>query len=230
MPLYVRVFLNYLISFFILFLWPGSKTCITLHFQKMNPVLNKNLFFVKEHTAIFKAANSFDILDPDSKQIIMNAREESLGFFTKMFRFTDYKRMTPFDISIKTPDGAKVLSVRRGVSFFLSTVEVLDERDNVIGKFKQKFFSIGGKFEVLDQSDRPLCMLKGHWASWDFKFVSNDGKEFAVVTKKWAGLGKELFTSADNYVLQINSEVPENHPLRQLIIAAVMCIDLVLKE
>lgn len=196
----------------------------------MNPVLNKNLFLVKEHVAMFKAANSFDIFDAESNDIIMNCREENLGFFTKIFRFTDYKRMTPFNIDIKTPSGQKILTVRRGVSFFLSKVEVLDENGMLIGKFKQKFLSIGGKFEVFDASDRALCMLKGKWTSWDFKFVSHDNKEFATVTKKWAGFGKEFFTSADNYVLQINNEVPENHPLRQLILAAVMCIDLVLKE
>lgn len=196
----------------------------------MNSVLNKNVFFVKEHTAIFKAANSFDIYDPETQQIIIHAREEKLGFFTKMFRFTEYKRMTPFDIELKTPIGEKILQVRRGTSFILSKVEVLDEKGIVIGKFKQKLFSIGGKFEVLDASERPLCMLKGHWTSWDFKFVSHDGKEFANVTKKWAGFGKEFFTSADNYVLQISNEVPQDHPLRQLIMAAVMCIDLVLKE
>ncbi|MFM9838546.1 MAG: phospholipid scramblase-related protein [Cyclobacteriaceae bacterium] len=196
----------------------------------MHPTLNKNLFFVKEHVKIFKAANSFDILDPDSKQVVLQCREENLGFFTKMFRFTDYKRMTPFNMEIKSPEGQLILTVRRGVSIFLSTVEVLDERNTVIGKFKQKFFSIGGRFEVLDASERPLCMLKGKWTSWDFKFVSNDGKEFATVTKKWSGLGKELFTSADNYVLQISSEVPADNPLRMLIMAAVMCIDLVLKE
>jgi uncharacterized protein YxjI len=196
----------------------------------MHPTLNKNLFFVKEHVKIFKAANSFDILDPDSKQVVLQCREENLGFFTKMFRFTDYKRMTPFNMEIKSPEGQLILTVRRGVSIFLSTVEVLDERNSVIGKFKQRFFSIGGKFEVLDASERPLCMLKGKWTSWDFKFVSNDGKEFATVTKKWSGLGKELFTSADNYVLQISSEVPADNPLRMLIMAAVMCIDLVLKE
>lgn len=196
----------------------------------MNNILNKNLFFVKEHVKIFKAANSFDILDPDTKQIVLECREENLGFFTKMFRFTDYKRMTPFNMVIKTPAGKNVLTVRRGVSFFLSKVEVLDEQNRLIGMFKQHFFSIGGKFEVVDQNERPLCMLKGSWTSWDFKFVSNDGKEFATVTKKWNGLGKELFTSADNYILQISSEVPADHPLRDLILAAVMCIDLVLKE
>jgi len=196
----------------------------------MHPSINKNLFFVKEHVKIFKAANSFDIIDPDTKQIVLQCREEGLGFFTKMFRFTDYKRMTPFNMEIKTPEGQKILTVRRGVSIFLSNVEVLDERDSVIGKFKQKFFSIGGRFQVLDASERPLCMLKGKWTSWAFKFISNDGKEFATVTKKWSGLGKELFTSADNYILQISSEVPADHPLRMLILAAVMCIDLVLKE
>lgn len=196
----------------------------------MHPVLNRNLYFVKEHVKIFKAANSFDVFDPDSKEIILQCREQRLGFFTKMFRFTDYKRMTPFEIDVMTPSGETILTVKRGVSFFVSNVEVLDGRNQLIGKFKQKFFSIGGKFEVLDASERPLCMLKGKWTSWEFKFISNDGKEFAAVTKQWSGLGKELFTSADNYVLQISSQVPADHPLRMLIVAAVMCIDLVLKE
>jgi uncharacterized protein YxjI len=196
----------------------------------MNQLLNRNLYFIKEHVKIFKAANSFDIYDPATGQMIMEAREERLGFFTKMFRFTDYKRMTPFEIDIKTPGGETILTVKRGVSFILSRVDVLDERQQLIGQFKQKFFSIGGKFEVLDPSGRSLCMLKGSWMSWDFRFVSHDDKEIATVTKKWSGIGKELFTSADNYILQINEQVPADHPLRQLIMAAVMCIDLVLKE
>jgi uncharacterized protein YxjI len=196
----------------------------------MHPALNKNLYLVKEHVKIFKAENSFDVFDPESSALILQCREENLGTFTKMFRFTEYKKMTPFDINIKTPTGETILTVRRDVSWFLSTVEVLDEQKRLIGKFKQKFFSIGGKFEVLDTSERVLCTLKGSWTSWDFKFVSNDGKEFATVTKKWNGLGKELFTSADNYILQINPQVPADNPLRMLIMAAVMCIDLVLKE
>jgi uncharacterized protein YxjI len=50
------------------------------------------------------------------------------------------------------------------------------------------------------------------------------------VTQKWAGLAKEFFTSADNYVLQISQEVPADHSLRQLILGAVMCIDMVYNE
>ena len=195
----------------------------------MNPVLSQNLFLVKEHVGMFKAANNYDIYDPATQDILMHCREEKLGFFTKMLRFTDYKRMTPFHVEIKTPAGEKVLSVKRGISVFLSSVEVFDGNEKLIGKFKQKFFSIGGKFNVLDANETHLCTLKGKWTSWDFKFVKDD-IEMAHVSKKWAGFGKEFFTSADNYMLKIDDRIPADNGIRMLIMAAVMCIDMVLKE
>ena len=195
----------------------------------MHPILNQNLFFIKEHVGMFKAANNFDIYNPENQEMIMSCREEHLGFFTKLFRFSEYKRMTPFHIEVKTSQGAKVLTVKRGVSLFVSTVEVFDEKDKLIGMFKQKFFSIGGKFNVLDLQENILCTLKGKWTRWDFKFMK-DNKELGHVSKKWAGLGKEMFTSADNYMLEINKEVSREDPLRVLILAAVICIDMVLKE
>lgn len=195
----------------------------------MNKLLNRNLFFVKEHLGIFKAANNYDIYDPETNQVILECREDNLGFFTKLFRFTDYKRMTPFHVEIRTATGEKVLTVKRGVSIFLSKVSVFDEKDTLVGTFKQKFFSIGGKFDVLDPNERIVCTLKGKWTSWDFRFMKDD-VELAHVAKKWAGFGKELFTSADNYMLEINQQVPADNPVRILILAAVMCIDMVLKE
>jgi uncharacterized protein YxjI len=195
----------------------------------MHPVLNRNLFFVKEHAGIFKAASNYDILDPSTNQIIMTCREERLGFFTKMLRFTDYKRNTPFDIQIRTPDGAPVLTVKRGITLFLSKVDVLNENQQRVGGFQQKLFSIGGAFTVLGSNDQPVCELKGKWTGWEFTFMSGN-VELAKVSKKWAGLGKELFTSADNYILQISEQVPFDNPVRMLILGAVMSIDLVLKE
>jgi uncharacterized protein YxjI len=195
----------------------------------MNKLLNRNLFFVKEHVALFKAANNFDIYDPANSEKILECREDNLGFFTKLLRFSDYKRMTPFHIEIRTITGEKVLSVKRGVSIFLSKVSVMDENDRLVGKFKQKLFSIGGKFDVMDADENVVCTLKGKWTSWDFRFMKNE-HELAHVTKKWAGFGKELFTTADNYMLEINQQVPADNAVRILILAAVMCIDMVLKE
>lgn len=195
----------------------------------MNPTLNQNLFFVKEHVGMFKAANNYDIYNPENQDLIMNCRENKLGFFTKLLRFTNYKRMTPFNVEVTTPSGEKILTVKRGVSLILSTVNVYDENEKLVGKFKQKLFSIGGKFNVLDPEEKILCKLKGKWTSWDFKFIK-DNSEYGHASKKWAGLGKEMFTTADNYMLSINDEVPENDPLRMLILSAVICIDMVLKE
>src|SRR5690606_15421412 len=145
---------------------------------------------------------------------------EKIGFFTKMFRFTDYKRMTPFHVDIRLPDGQPIIEVKRGINLFLSKVDVLDENSQRIGGFKQKLFSIGGAFTVLGANDEPLCELKGKWTSWEFRFMAGD-TELAKVSKKWAGLGKELFTSADNYMLQISDNVPADNPVRQLILGAV---------
>jgi len=195
----------------------------------MHEVLKRNVFLVKEHVGMFKAANNYDIHDSQTGDIIMECREERLGMITKLLRYTDYKRMTPFDIQIRTPDGNQLVRITRGVSLFLSKVVVFDEQDKIIGGFKQKLFSIGGSFNVLDANDNPICLLKGKWTGWDFKFMAGE-TELAHVTKKWAGMGKELFTSADNYVLEISESVPTDNAVRQLILAAVMCIDMVLKE
>ncbi|WP_026705867.1 phospholipid scramblase-related protein [Flavobacterium soli] len=195
----------------------------------MHPILNKNLFLVKEHIGMFKAANNFDIYDPENNQMIMTTREDNLGFFTKLFRFTDYKRMTPFHLEIKTTSGEKIISVKRGFTILRSDVEIFDEKDRLIGLFKQQFFSFGGKFNIEDKDGRPVCTLQGKWTGWDFKFMK-DSTELAHVSKKWAGMGRELFTSADNYVLQIHDNVKPDDAVRQLILAAVMCIDMVFKE
>ena len=195
----------------------------------MDEVLSRNRFLVKEHVGMFKAANNFDIYDPQTGEMILVCREDKLGGFTKLLRFTDYKRMTPFHIEIRKPDGRVLVTVKRGVSFFLSKVDVMDESGSRIGGFQQKFFSIGGRFDVLGASDESLCTLRGKWTGWNFKFEKN-GTKLAEVSKKWAGIGKELFTSADNYMLIISESVSRDAPERPLILAAVMCIDMVLKE
>lgn len=192
-------------------------------------VLNNNVYLIKEHFGILKASNSYDVYDPASGEVLMECREPNLFWLTKALRFTDFKRMTPFDVQVKTQDGKRVVRIMRGISLLMSKVEVRDSNNELVGYFLQKLFSIGGKFDVFNNKDELVCTLEGTWAAWDFYFKQGE-TTLAHVTKKWQGLGAELFTSADNYVLDINPEVPQDSDLRQLIFAAVMCIDMVLKE
>jgi uncharacterized protein YxjI len=188
-----------------------------------------NTFLVKEHVGLFKAANNYDIYDPATGGMIMTCREPKLGILTKLLRFTDYKRMTPFALEIRTASGELLVRVTRGVSILRSTVRVEDGAGALLGSFRQKLFSLGGAFAVRDPQERVVCELKGKWTGWEFRFVQGD-RELAKVTKKWAGLGRELFTSADNYVLDIAPWVAPNDPVRRLMLASVLCIDMVLKE
>lgn len=71
--------------------------------------------------------------------------------------------------------------------------------------------------------------MSGSFLGWSFTF-SYKGEEQAQVSKKWAGLGKELFTSADNYMLTINDSVKAAQPSRGLIFASILCIDMLFKE
>lgn len=191
--------------------------------------IDRNLFLVKERLGVLKASNFFDVYDPATGEKILECREENLGLLTKLLRWTDFKRMTPFDVGIFDAEDQRVVRVKRGVSIFLSRVEVFDDQDRLIGSFRQKLLSLGGAFEVLDERGRTVCALQGAWTGWEFKFMAG-AEELARVTKKWSGLGRELLTSADNYVLQVSEKVAPGDPVRRLILAAVLCIDMVLKE
>lgn len=188
-----------------------------------------NALVVKEHIGAFRASNNYDLFDPATGCQVMAAREENLGVFTKILRFTDWKAQTPFEVMVRDADGKLIVRVKRGFALIRSTVEVFDGAGVLLGSFRQKVFSLGGAFSVLDAQGQELCQLKGKWTSWDFTF-GLEGVEFGRVSKQWAGIGKELFTSADNYVLTMDASLAPDHPLRKLILAAVMCIDFVLKE
>ncbi len=50
------------------------------------------------------------------------------------------------------------------------------------------------------------------------------------LTKKWAGLGKELFTSADNYIISLKNLSGASPVASALLLAAGLAIDVVYKE
>jgi uncharacterized protein YxjI len=99
----------------------------------------------------------------------------------------------------------------------------------VLGTFKQKLLSIGGKFDILSPDNVLIAQLKGNLIGWDFKFDAASGKELGSVTKKWSGIGRELFTSADNYVVAMSDDV-DPIATGPVLLAAALCIDMVLKE
>ena len=104
---------------------------------------------------------------------------------------------------------------------------VTDADGAIIGTLVRKMLSLGGAFRVFDPEGNEFALVKGEWKGWNFKFIV-DGEEIGSVTKKWAGLGKELFTSADNYIISITGETEPGDC--ELLLAAGIAIDTVFKE
>ncbi len=192
---------------------------------------NINQYLVKEHVGAFKAANNFDVFDLQSGTQVLKCREPNLGRLTRFFRYTSYKRNTPFDIEITDMNDELILRVHRDMTAFgMEDVHVHDSDDQAIGTFKRKMMSLSGSFVALDKAGEEAFTLKGKWTGWEFRFLNRSEVELAKVSKKWAGAGKEFFTSADNYVLEVSGLVSHGSELKKLLLASVMCIDMVLKE
>jgi len=194
----------------------------------MQAVLSNNRFLVKEQVARSRAENHYDVFDAETSAMVLACREQNVPGWVRLVRFAFFRR-TPFDILVRTPEGRPALRVHRGPALFRPKVTVRDGDDRVLGHIQQRFWTLRETFDVLDPVDRPLYLLVRSWTGREFSLLDGEAS-VARVSKKWAGLGRELFTSADTYELTVSPDVPADDPLRVLALASVIAIDMLLFE
>jgi uncharacterized protein YxjI len=192
-------------------------------------LLERNTFFIKERVGLLKLTDVYDILDPANQQPIGIAREEPPGW-AKYLRIVVNKVLLPTRVNVYEKEGGKVLLTIRKLGWFRSRLPVTDADGRSLGHFRTKAFSFGGGFWVHGADGERYAEVKGDWKGWNFRFLTVSGEEIGLVTKKWAGIGKELFTSADNYVISIREEAKGPPGTRALLLAAGLSIDIVFKE
>ena len=145
----------------------------------------------------------------------------------KFFRLLVSKSLMPTRVEVSAgSEQPPVLVLKRGVTLLRARVEVLDGRGTKLGFMQSKLFSLGGGFFIFSADNQKFAEVRGDWKGWNFKLLDLNGGEMGLVTKKWAGLGRELFTSADNYVI----EVRDGNGSNALLLADALAIDLVFKE
>jgi uncharacterized protein YxjI len=193
-------------------------------------LLDRRTFFVKERVAFVKLTDTYDIIDPESGAPIGVAKEEPPGWVT-LLRLLNTKHFLPTTVNIYEDEASGPLfTLKKGVSFLRAKVTVEDARGLPFGRFESKLFSLGGGFFVVDNDGVRVAEVKGDWKGWNFKFLDVSGQEIGVVTKKWAGFGKEMFTSADNYMIALSEDAPRGPQAAALLLAAGLAIDIVFKE
>ena len=192
--------------------------------------LERKSFLVREQVGLMKLTDRYDIFDPETGEQIGFAKEQISGLIM-LLRLITNKNLLPTTVVIKEDEASEPLvTITRGFSFLRKKVQVIDQNQTVVGFFRSKLFSFGGGFTVHNPAGEQIADVKGNWKGWDFKLVDMNGNEFGQVNKKWAGALKELFTSADNYVITLNESVGTNPGLAALLLAAGLAIDIVFKE
>lgn len=193
-------------------------------------LLQRRQFFVKERVSLLKLTDTYDILDPETKQSVGLAKDEP-PLWAKLLRLIVKKPLLPTAVNVyETESSPAVLTLRKRPGFLHSTVVVTHPTKGELGRFKSKLFSFGGGFNVFDKSGRKIAEVKGDWKGWNFKMLDERGRELGVVTKKWAGAGRELFTSADNYMIALTGASTSNADQAPLLLAAGLAVDIVYKE
>jgi uncharacterized protein YxjI len=193
-------------------------------------LLNRKLFFVRERVAVLKLTDTYDILDPETQQPIGIAKEEPGGLI-KFLRVIMKKGNLPTTVNVYEDETRPPLfTIKRPFTFLRSKLSITDSTGSSLGYMKSKLLTIGGGLTVYDTTNRQVAEVKGDWKGWNFQFLGEGGKPLGSITKKWGGIGRELFTSADNYMVQIDDAASSDSKLATLLLAAALSIDVVYKE
>ena len=190
-------------------------------------MFNRKAFLVKERVGFLKLSDTYDIFDPSTGAQIGIAREQ-IGPLLHVLRLLINKRLLPTVVEVREREtGPVLLTIRRSA---MSHVTVRNQKGSELGRLKTKMFALRAGFRVFDTAERQVAEIKGDWKGWNFRFLNTDGAEIGKVTKQWAGLGKELFTSADNYVIALDERLPLAPDAAALLLAAGLAIDTVYNE
>lgn len=188
-------------------------------------------YLVKEQVKFLASHATYDIFDAETSDQI-GVAEEVIGPVTQVLRWFVSKQLMPTTVEVREkPDDSLVFTIIRGWYLFQSRVEIHDAQGDLVGYFKSKILSWSGGFWVYDRKDREFAEVKGNFIGFKYRVLTPDGGvELGKVSKTWAGVVKELFTSADTYMVEVNEDLNEQPISKMLVLAAALAVDMIFKS
>jgi len=192
-------------------------------------LLETDRFVVNQKAKLIELSNEYRIFDVDGNQI-GTIRQEGQTAVKKLARFvSSLDQFMTHHYAVYEADGTKVLELTRPRKIMKSRIEVKDGQGMPVGWIVQENVVGKKRFALQGPAGEPLGAINAeNWRAWDFQILDPQGEQVGSVNKKWAGLGKEMFTSADNYVVEIDGSV--TGPLRQMAVASAASLDTALKQ
>lgn len=186
----------------------------------------------------WEACNSYDIRNMGGQQIF-TASEESSACVRQCCG-----NRRGFAMHVMDNNGQEVISVKREfkccaccqclacIGCCAHEVKVLSPPSIPIGYIRQTCSFWAPGFEVLNDMnekvlsiDGPCCMCQTPCCRCDIEFTikTPDGNEVGKVSKKWSGVTKEMFSSADTFGVSFPMDLDVK--LKAVLIGAVFLID-----
>lgn len=197
--------------------------------MSQSQLMSIDRFFVNQKAKLFELSTEFQILDESGVQIGA-IRQEGQSTARKVLRaLTKFDQFLTHRLSVYNAAGEKVLELTRPGAVLKSKVQVTDGTGTQVGTIVQQNLFGKIKFGLEGAGSEPLGSINAeNWRAWNFSMQDASGREVGRITKKWAGTAKEIFTTADNYMVEIDPSV--TGPMRHLFVAAAAGIDLALKQ
>ena len=183
---------------------------------------------VNQKAKLIEINNEYAISDQNGQQIGA-VREIGQSTAKKVLRvLTNVDQFLTHKYQVVDAQGTVQLQLTRPAKVMKSKILVQDGQGAEIGQILQE--NMIGKIRFgLVANGQPVGAINAeNWRAWNFAIVDHNDEEIARITKTFAGLARAMFTTADNYVVQIHR--PLEGALQLLVVAAAVSVDTALKQ
>ena len=197
-------------------------------FEGAGTIFTEPILVVNQKAKLIELNNQYSVFNKDGQQLAavnqvgQSAAKKALRLVTSLDQFMTHR------LEITNNQGQVLLRLTRPAKVMKSTVIVTDGNDQEIGRIVQD--NVFGKIHFSLQAGGHTygSINAENWRAWNFRIEDHTGQEVARITKTFEGIAKTLFTTADNYVVQIHGQIPQ--PLNALVVAAALSVDTALKQ
>lgn len=204
--------------------WSGARA----RWQGGGHLLDSPILVVSQRAQVVEVDAEYRISDPDGNplgyvhQVGQSQLKKAVRVLSSMEDFMTHT------FEILDAHHTKLLEVSRPAKVFRSRIIVKNAagaeigqivQQNVIGKIRFSLEAGGYAYGAINAEN---------WRAWDFHVVDHTGTEIGRITKTFEGLARAMFTTADNYVVQLHRPLEE--PLRSLVVASGVSVDTALKQ
>lgn len=145
----------------------------------------------------FETRNKYKVLDESGIEIGFVA-EQRKGLLGTLLRFM-LRSHRPMHIKVWDKNRAELLDIERPFHWFFSDMTV-SSNNRSIGHIRQRFGIIYKKYDVADVNGKIFARVRApFWRLWTFPIYDLRDKEVGVITKKWGGFLREIFTDEDKF-------------------------------